>query len=255
MSIQRLSIELTNRCSKKCHFCYNESSSMGQTIWQPDELVNFVVDCAKAGTQAVSFGGGEPLEYVGLFEVLRRLQGVVFRSFTTNGLHLNDETLEQVVIAAPDKVHVSIHFPETLPEVQRVTNQVNLLASRGIRSGVNLLVSKSNLAAATEAARMLNEAGIGNDRIVYLPMRGLDTPSPQQIAQAAGGKPFQSMTCLSACAKSERFCAISWDKQVAWCSYTVARRPLPSLTAAALESTLQDMPLVFCGDQKRMEEI
>jgi molybdenum cofactor biosynthesis enzyme MoaA len=255
MSIQRLSIELTNCCSKKCHFCYNESSSLGQTIWQPDELIDFVVDCAQAGTQAVSFGGGEPLEYAGLFEVLQRLQGVVFRSFTTNGLHLNDETVDRVVMAAPDKVHISIHFPEILAEVQRVTTQVNLLASRGICSGVNLLVSRSNLVAATDAARFLNEAGIGNDRIVYLPMRGLDTPSPQQIAQVAGGKPFQSMTCLSACAKSERFCAIGWDKQVAWCSYTIVRRPLPALTAAALELTLQDLSLVFCGDKNRMEEL
>jgi sulfatase maturation enzyme AslB (radical SAM superfamily) len=228
---------------------------VGQTIWQPDELVNFVADCAAAGTQAVSFGGGEPLEYEGLFEVLQRLQGVLFRSFTTNGLHLNDDILAEIVTAAPDKVHISIHFPETLSEVQRVTNQVHLLASLGIRSGVNLLVSRSNLVAASAAARLLNEAEIGNDRIVYLPMRGMDTPTPQQIAQVAGGKPFQSMICLSACAKSDRFCAIGWDKQVAWCSYTVARRPLPALTAEALISTLKDLSLIFCGDKNRMEEL
>ncbi|MGP1384907.1 MAG: hypothetical protein ACTS2F_15175 [Thainema sp.] len=55
------------------------------------------------------------------------------------------------------------------------------------------------------------------------------------------------MSCLTACQKSPRFCSISWDKQVGWCSYTIARRPLMAPTAEALEVALQDLPLIFCG--------
>lgn len=248
MSVERLSIELTNRCSKQCHFCYNDSHPAGNTTWTPDEIINFVLDCAKSGTQAVSFGGGEPLEYPGLFEALQRSQGVLFRSITSNGLQLWGDTLERLVAVRPDKVHLSIHFPEQSREVMRSIHQVKQLESHGIRSGVNLLVSASNMAAAAQAAQTLHGSGIGNDRIVYLPMRGKDTPTPQQIAKVAGGKPFQSMSCLTTCKNSPRFCAISWDKQVAWCSYTTARRPLQALTANALEKALQNLPLMFCGE-------
>ena len=132
MSIERLSIELTNQCSKQCHFCYNNSHPAGKTIWSPDEVVSFVLDCAKSGTKAVSFGGGEPLEYPGLFEVLQQLQGFLFRSVTSNGLQLRGETLEQLVAARPDKVHISIHFPERSPEVMRALVFFNFPGQKAI---------------------------------------------------------------------------------------------------------------------------
>jgi MoaA/NifB/PqqE/SkfB family radical SAM enzyme len=59
--IERLSIELTNRCDKGCGFCYAASTPDGGTEWTDDDVVGFVVDCAGHGTKAVSFGGGEPL--------------------------------------------------------------------------------------------------------------------------------------------------------------------------------------------------
>ncbi len=78
MSLDRISIELTNQCPKACSFCYNHSGPRGGTVWEVEELVEFVGDCAHGGVKAVSFGGGEPLVYDGLFEVLGRLQGVLF---------------------------------------------------------------------------------------------------------------------------------------------------------------------------------
>jgi MoaA/NifB/PqqE/SkfB family radical SAM enzyme len=245
--LERLSIELTNQCGKHCSFCYNHSHPSGETRWDLDELVDFVTDCAQAGTKAVSFGGGEPLEYPELCLLIERLRGVVFRSFTTNGLLLDDDWLDRLTIAAPDKIHISIHFPDSHAEVERVITQVNLLAARGINSGVNFLVTTANLIPAIAAAARLRQVGIEKDRIVYLPMRGQDTPTPPQMALVAGSKHFQSMTCLLECVKSPRFCSIGWDKRVGWCSYTTSRRELPSLTAAGLAAALTDLPLVFCG--------
>lgn len=246
--IERVSIELTQRCKKACWFCYSASHAGGATELSPDEVIAFVVDLASHGVRAVSFGGGEPLEYDGIFEVLAELRGIVFRSLTTNGLLLNDPALREALVrAAPDKVHISIHFPDRLAEVERVIAQIALLRERGIQSGVNLLVSRSTLAVARDAAERLHDAGIGPERVVMLPMRGADTPSADEIARVAGGRPFQSMTCLTACAKSPRFCAVAWNKTVAWCSYTASRRPLESLTHAALVRALADLDVIFCG--------
>jgi MoaA/NifB/PqqE/SkfB family radical SAM enzyme len=245
--LELISIELTNACAKACWFCYNHSQPTGATRWSVDEVVAFVRDCSAHGVKAVSFGGGEPLQYEGVFDVLRQLDGVLFRSMTSNGLLLHGETLQRLVESRPDKVHLSIHFPHHAPEVERIIRQVQELAERGIKSGINLLVARSSLVAAAKAAEQIRSAGIGNDRIVYLPMRGTDTPTPRQVADVAGGKPFQSMSCLTACAKSPRFCSIGWDKSVAWCSYTTARRPLAALTHAALMAALDGLGLTFCG--------
>lgn len=244
--LDRVSIEVTRRCGKGCSFCYNGSGPGGETRWTPEEVVSFVRDCAQNGVRAVSFGGGEPLEYEGLFQALASLRGTLFRSVTSNGLLL-DGMLGELVAAAPDKVHLSIHFPDRAAEVARVIRQVGDLQASGLRAGVNLLVRRTGLAAAAEAAEQLRASAIGNDRIVYLPMRGSDTPTPDEMGRVAGGARFQSMSCLMECGASPRFCSVGWDRTVAWCSYTTERRPLRELTHAGLHEALHGLGLRFCG--------
>jgi Radical SAM superfamily len=254
MTPERISIELTNRCSKGCGFCYNASRPDGATAWQPGEVIDFVEDCSRYGVKAVSFGGGEPLDFIGVFDVLDALRGRVFRSLTSHGMDL-DVRLPDLVRSAPDKVHVSIHAPGNAAEVARVIRQVGELACAGIASGINLLVRASHLADAIAAAAQIRAAGIGNDRIVYLPMRGQDTPSSDDLGRVAGGRRFQSMTCLLACAVSPRFASISWDKHAAWCSYTQARRALPTLTHAGLVAAMTGLGLTYCGEQPRTRRL
>jgi MoaA/NifB/PqqE/SkfB family radical SAM enzyme len=245
--LQLLSIELTNRCSKACSFCYNHSGPEGTTEWRVEELLPFLQDCVRNGLKAVSFGGGEPLQYPGLFELLQQLDGLLFRSLTSNGLLLHGELFEKLIEAKPNKVHLSIHFPERTHEVERVIAQVHELDTNGIRSGVNFLVSRANLDAAKPAAKRVRESGIPNQRITYLPMRGRDTPTPEELAEVAGREPFQSMTCLTNCAKSPRFASLGWDKTVAWCSYTETRVVLNELSYAELVRALTPLGLAYCG--------
>ncbi len=250
MVIELISVEVTNRCAKACDFCYNASAPAGETRWTPDELVAFARDCAANGVKALSLGGGEPLQYEGIFEVLERLRGVMFRSMTSNGLMLHGEALERLVAAGPDKVHLSIHYPEREAEVRRVVGQVKELESRGIRSGMNFLVAKSKLDAAVRAAAWVRSEGIGNERIVYLPMKIADTPTPEEMGRVAGAMKFQSMSCLMGCGKSARFVSIAWDRTAAWCSYTKTRRVLPELTHRGLVAAMEGLGLEFCGVPK-----
>jgi len=243
--IERVSLELGRRCSKGCWFCYNGSNAEGERTWEPEDVVAFARDCAAHDVKALSFGGGEPLEEPSLFAILRALDGILFRSLTTNGLPL-EARFDDLVAARPDKVHVSIHFPGNDAEVGRVIAQVGALAGAGIKSGVNLLVRASTIDDARTATSRLYDAGIGPDRIVFLPMRGEDTPTPAQIASVAGPK-FQSMSCLSGCGKSPRFCSIGWDRSVAWCSYTTTRAKLAEPTWAAMLRALEGLGLRPCG--------
>ena len=247
LQLSRLSIELTNACEKRCWFCYNHSHPQGETRWDVETLLAFVHDCAKHGVTAVSLGGGEPLGYAGLFDLLDGLRGVVARTLTTHGLTLDDAMIQRLAEARVDKVHVSIHFPERHAEVKRVLRQVCALDAAGVPHGVNLLVARSKLADSADAARTLRDAGVDPRRIVYLPMRGQDTPTPRELAQVAGSREFQSMTCLSACGRSPQFCSVGWDQRVGWCSYTATRRRMASCDWRGLVEALDGLGLEFCG--------
>lgn len=246
--IERVSVEPSRRCGKGCAFCYNGSSRTGEGLWTELELTALAIDLGAHGVRSISFGGGEPLEVPWIFSILTTLRGAILRSLTTNGLPLLEpDVLDRLVRAHPDKVHVSIHDPENTREVERVIAQVVSLAERSLRSGVNVLVRRSQLDAATRAIEALAKAGIGLDRIVLLPMRGEDTPSPAEVARAAGNARFQSMTCLSACGKSPRFVSIDAERAAAWCSYTRTRRALRAPTHAALMAALDGLGLEDCA--------
>lgn len=245
--MERLSIELTDRCDRACAFCYAHATAEGGRAWAADDVVALVRDCAANGTRAVSFGGGEPLQYPALADVLARTRGLVFRSLTTSGLLL-DAALPSLVRCRPEKIHVSVHHPEDPDEVARVARQVRTLETFGIRGGVNLLVRRSGLDAARRAARELRAAGIANDRIVYLPMRLGDTPAAEEVAAVAEG-PFQSATCLAGCHPSPRFASLDASACAAPCSYTRRRRRLEAFTSAALAAALDGLGIEPCGDQ------
>ena len=152
-----------------------------------------------------------------------------------------DECLLSIVLWPKRRRHgVSI------PAYERASSILEReLANRGVRTGVNFLVARSNLEAARRAAVAVRAEGIGNDRIIYLPLRGRDTPTPQEVAAVAGNTPFQSMTCLAGCGRSPRFCSVGWDKTVAWCSYTKTRAPLRLLTYAGLETALSGLGIAM----------
>lgn len=259
--VRRLSIEVSRRCSKACEFCYSESGPDGASFWTEDSLADFITDAAAHGVEHVSFGGGEPLEWAPIFATLDRVRAIVTRSITTNGLPLLDRvTLARLIAAAPDKVHVSIHFPDRRAEVDRVIATLRALEDAGIPSGVNLLVRRSQRAVAARAHARLRRAGLDAARIILLPMRGhagvagQDTPTAEELASMLPRGPFQSMSCLVECSRSERFVSIGWDRRVAWCSYTSARAPLDEPTWRGLAHALDGLALAWCGAKPRTSD-
>lgn len=243
--MERLSIELTDRCDKACAFCYARGSPAGVRAWRPEDVIALLRDCAARSVRAVSFGGGEPLQYPPLGEVLEATRGLLFRSLTTNGLLL-ESALPALARWRPEKVHVSVHDPADRAEVARAARQVDALEASGIRGGVNVLVRRSALPAARAAVRAFAAAGIHHDRLILLPMRHGDTPTAEELAAVAGA-PFQSATCLAGCAPSARFASLDADGRVGRCSYTRRRRRLAGFTWEALRAALDGLGVEPCG--------
>ena len=147
--IELLSIDLSNYCSKECPFCYNHSRKEGNTIWKPEEVISFASDCISHGIKAVSLGGGEPFEYDGVFDIIDALYDKCYLSVTTNGLPLMKEQIWETLLQhKPDKIHITIHHPDKVDEVDRVMNQIIKLKTTGIKPGVNLLVGADKVESA-----------------------------------------------------------------------------------------------------------
>jgi MoaA/NifB/PqqE/SkfB family radical SAM enzyme len=250
-----VSIELTNLCSKaeKCASfgCYAKSSAKGATFWKRDILADFIRDLAHNGIEAVSFGGGEPLQYPGLWGFLDLICAVpIFKSMTTNGLGLTEKTVA-LLSTFLDKVHVSIHFPEDDREVERVIRQVEgPLKEHGLKTGINFIVKGWDVEKEKTAVRRIRDAGIEADRVVFLPLRGrgvnVDVARFREVASVLSPK-FQSTWCLLECRKSDRFISINWEGRVGWCSYTEAKTQMEDFSHAGMMEALGRKRLTYCG--------
>lgn len=244
--IELLSIDLSNYCSKQCPFCYNHSKKDGNTLWKPQEVIDFASDCISHGVKAVSLGGGEPFEYEGVFDVIDALYPKCYLSVTSNGLPLEKEQIwEMLTVHKPDKIHITIHQPENEAEVNRVERQVQRIASIGIKPGLNLLVGADKVDAARTVYEKINKL-LDSDQIILVPQRFSNTPTPKQLASVAGGKPFQSPSCLLKCQRPTNFCSVSWDMKVNSCSFAPNKEPLQSLNYSGLIEALERVRWKSC---------
>lgn len=245
--IEILSIDLSNYCSKGCYFCYNHSNKLGITAWQPQEVIDFASDCIVNGIKAISLGGGEPFEYEGIFSIIKALYPKCYISITSNGIPLEKETIwENLKQNKPDKIHLTIHFPQDETEVSRILNRLNCIAHIGITPGVNLLVGADNITHCQNVYRQLLSQ-LNPQQIILVPQRFSNTPSPKQLAFISDGNPFQSTSCLLQCQKPTNFVSISWDKKVNFCSYAEGKEPLIDLTYNGLSEALNRVNFHSCN--------
>lgn len=245
--IERLSIDLSNYCSKQCPFCYNHSTKAGSTQWKPEEIISFAIDCVKNGTKAISLGGGEPFEYDGVFDVIDALFPQCYLSVTSNGLPLlNNNVWQELTTHKPDKIHLTIHHPDDNDEVSRVEDTLKRISAIGITAGLNLLVGATTIEYTKKVysrlGRMLNPG-----HIILVPQRYSNTPTPQQLASVTNGKPFQSPSCLLECKKPTGFCSVSWDKKAVPCSFAPCKEPLLSLDYSGLTKALDSVKWKPCN--------
>ena len=246
MRIEQISIDLSNYCSKGCPFCYNSSNRDGATSWKPSEVNAFAKSCIDGGVKAVSLGGGEPLEFIGIFDVIEALYPLAYITLTTNGLPLEKpSTIESLKLHKPDKIHISLHNPDDEKEAERVLRQIALLEELGIKPGVNLLINANKVEQCKAAYNSLRKR-LEQDQIILIPQRFSDTPTAQQLANVANGERFQSPSCLLRCERPKRFASISWDKKVNWCSYAAGKQPLESLDYNGLVSALEKVQFTSC---------
>jgi MoaA/NifB/PqqE/SkfB family radical SAM enzyme len=191
-------------------------------------------------------GGGEPFEYDGVFEVIEALYPLCYLSVTSNGLPLGNESVwQKLQKCKPDKIHITIHQPDNEKEVERVESLLPRIESIGIKPGLNLLVGANKVEAAAIVYKRIMKI-LKSDQIILVPQRFSNTPTSKQLASVAGGKPFQSPSCLLKCQRPSNFCSVSWDKKVNSCSFAPNKVPLETLDYNGLMKALDAVKWEKC---------
>lgn len=129
---------ITNACNLSCAFCSRDQGA--PSAWTAAEAFTVLADLAEAGVLEVAFGGGEPLVFPGLADLVRRLhhETPLAVNLTTNGLRLTPALLAEL---APHlgELRLSLHPDNDW------SRRVELLTASGVRYGVNLLVTPTSL--------------------------------------------------------------------------------------------------------------
>ncbi len=147
-------IDLTNRCSNRCIACWTRSPLLGETApdaaWHSQELDHdtlnrLIDDLGSMGTVNIQFsGGGDPLLYPGIADVVARVKSHgIYCAITTGMPGSSAELLDGVVAAGLDELAVSLwasdretyvkthpgQKPETFDRITRALNRVGRRSS------------------------------------------------------------------------------------------------------------------------------
>jgi MoaA/NifB/PqqE/SkfB family radical SAM enzyme len=122
---------------------------------------------AEAGVLEVAFGGGEPWTFRGFADLVRRLHAetLLAVNFTTNGLALTRERLDQVA-GCIGQMRISLYDDNDW------RSRVGLCAAAQVRFGVNYLVTPQRLSGL--AATVLELVALGCRDILLLSYNGSD---------------------------------------------------------------------------------
>jgi MoaA/NifB/PqqE/SkfB family radical SAM enzyme len=156
---------ITNRCNLACHFCSRDLAAASR--WTAPDAFRFLAELAAAGVLEVAFGGGEPLAFAGMVDLVIRLhqETPLAVSLTTNGL-----LLDAAKIAALRGRHGQIRL--SLYDDNDWRRTVARLADGGARFGVNYLVTPARLDSVEEL--VLELVALGCPDVLLLSYNGRD---------------------------------------------------------------------------------
>ncbi|MEQ1505207.1 MAG: radical SAM protein [Myxococcota bacterium] len=230
---------LTNHCNLSCSFCSRPVDR--RSAWTVASALELLADLDRLGVAEVAFGGGEPLVFHGLFELVDRLarETRLAVHLTTNGVLLSDDALARLR-GKIGEIRLSLYDDNDW----RAT--VARLVRHGQRFGVNLLVTPDRLGDLPALVCELHALGCRD--VLLLPVIGhpslaLDRDQTGHLAALLLDPPWPALTIKlgvcwdeglahlprlfpsSDCGAGREFLEITSDRQVRACSFHAASTP------------------------------
>jgi radical SAM protein with 4Fe4S-binding SPASM domain len=175
-------LAITTRCNLSCPGCYVPRQE-GEPELTVTDWCNLIAQWAQMRVFQVAVGGGEPLLYDGLFEVLSCAceQGLV-PNLTTNGILLDSDTVRHLQQAGVARVNVSWNSPggSDRDRRQAASHALRLLFKSSMQVGVNLLITPSLLPHLHQVLARIQSLGVR--RVTVLRPKPPATPAGADTA-------------------------------------------------------------------------
>lgn len=169
-------LTITTRCNRSCPGCYVPQPAT-ETELASRAWCDLIDQWAQMGVFQLAVGGGEPLLYEGLFDVLAyaRARGIV-PSMTTNATLLDQAAARRLEEAGVGRINVSWNSPrgDGTTHNQAALQALPLLRGTRLQVGVNLLVTPAVLPQLASTLGHLE--GLGVRRVTVL------RPKPPLVA-------------------------------------------------------------------------
>jgi pyrroloquinoline quinone biosynthesis protein E len=168
---ETIHIAVTSRCDQRCRGCFYSSGSGSDMEFQLFEKI--VEEGSEAGVFQIALGGGEPLLHPKLIDMVRlaRQSGIV-PNITTNGNFLTAETASALKEAGLGQIQISLNGANegmnsaTRPNFRSALKAIEVCKKVGLRSGINFLLTQSNVSDLEAVISLGVEMGVATVNIL-----------------------------------------------------------------------------------------
>ena len=106
---------ITWRCNLACNYCdigQLDHQQMKKEELTPEEAKRIIPELKAMGVKFITFAGGEPLLYEGIYDVLLACKSEGFIvGLVTNGITIDMEAAKRLADAGVDHIHISLDVP------------------------------------------------------------------------------------------------------------------------------------------------
>lgn len=164
----KLFLSVSDKCNLTCDHCMSSSSPHGEQTMSNDDLKLIADEAAEMGVFQITIGGGEPLVYRGLWNVVSHMRELHLGvSMTTNAYVVKDEDIENIKRYSV-KTNVSIDgAPQTHDKIRnkqgaydRSIANIRRMIDAGIYPTLRYTMMRSNLADVDHMIELSKDLGL-----------------------------------------------------------------------------------------------
>ena len=172
-----LKIIPTNRCNRKCHFCWEaEANQQYKETLETEIIMKLLKDFGELGGKAVELaGGGEPTVHPDFKLIIDTIREMGFElGMPTNGLGLSEDIIDSLSFATWIRVSVNAYSKEVYKEVSKVeppSEDMYRLLCKKVQGvvGASFVITEKNYHEILDFAIWAKD--IGFDHVRFTPFR------------------------------------------------------------------------------------
>ena len=198
-----VALEITQKCNLKCKHCYTSSKATNYKFLSKKAVFSLIDDLSTFGTEFIAIGGGEPILYPYIYEVIDYATSKNIEiELVSNGTLLTEETLKKLKDAGLKYLQISLdgESKETYRKIRgvdcfsQVVDNINK-ATALFNVSVSAVLCKPNYEHIYEIAKIAENANADSFRVLRLMSvgRGEENNDELQITNEMFGKFLNSL--------------------------------------------------------------